>query len=166
MAAIPILLIALPLALFGYYANDAGRRIEREGIGAEASVQAMWTTTRRHRGFGERSPSRHYHLRYGFTTAAGESMTAQAEITQSLYIRLEMRKNRGEDPLNISVRYSASDPAISEVEPGRLRSDGFWHTVAAVIVALVPLLLVGLWIRSLFRAMRRDPGLRARFIKS
>ena len=144
---IPMLLIALPLVLWGVHQIRLTGELDRDGIVTEATVERVWVT-RPMMGPGDPAPQDVYWIEYRFAPAGGEAVTGQSTIPLSVYIELELRRNRGESPVTIPVQYLPADPSVNSPNAPRANRGGWLRLAAGLAIAAVASLLIVHGIRT------------------
>ncbi|GEM_PF-7078497 len=106
-----IVLTGVIVMVVGYWMGSQGRMLETHGIATSAVVTGKSTAERRS-GSGT-SATIEYSVRYQFKVGS-ERHLDQKIVSRSFYDSIESGDT-------VPVRYLASDPAINEIEPGRLQ---------------------------------------------
>ena len=150
---IPMLLIALPLFLWGQYQVREAGLLYRNGADMDAVVQRLWTV-RRPVTTSAQAVLLEYWVEYDLVPPGSPAITKRVEIAKRTYIRLELARNRGEDPLLLTVRYLPDDPSVSSPDASAAVRDGWLRQLAALVVAALASLPLISALRSGLRLRR------------
>jgi len=105
-------LIGAIVMTIGFWMGSQGRMLQADGLEASAVVTGK-SVAKRRSGSGT-SATNEYSVRYQFKVG-NERHQDRKIVSRSFYDSVETGDT-------VPVRYLASDPAINEIEPGRLRA--------------------------------------------